>query len=179
MLLGRRAGALLTGALALALTAGCTGAGRPAEGTPSASTTPEVTSTPTATPTGAPGTGATTEPLPSAAPGDPASPPVAGDGRAVVEVTISFAGWQAEASAVEVSGFVPVVESDGLCRLVLSSAAGEVAVEQAATPDASTTSCGWLSVPAGELSTGTWTAVLSYTSGASVASSTPVPVEVP
>lgn len=176
MLLGRRAGALLTGALALTLTAGCTGAGRPAEGTPTATATATATATgtPTSTPTGAP-----TEPSPSATPGDPASPPVTGDGRAAVEVVVSFAGWQAEVSAVEVSGFVPVVESDGVCRLVLSSAAGEVAVEQAATPDASTTSCGWLSVPAAELSPGTWSAVLSYTSGASVASSAPVPVEVP
>jgi hypothetical protein len=105
--------------------------------------------------------------------------PGPGDPRAAVEITIAFAGWEPGSSSVEVSGFVPVVESDGTCRLVLTSGAREVAVERAATPDVSTTSCGWVTVPGTQLAPGTWSAVLSYTSGASVATSAPVPVEVP
>lgn len=178
MLHGHRAGAPLLGALALALTAAaCTAPAPDAAASPSATatTTPSATPTVTAAPGATPQPGATGDP--GSAPGATATPPVSGDGRAVVELVVSYAGWQA--SAVEVAGFVPVVESDGVCRLVLTSAGGEVAVEQAATPDASTTSCGWLSVPGTDLSPGTWSAVLSYSSGASVASSAPVPVEVP
>jgi hypothetical protein len=179
MLLGPRAAAPLS-ALAVALTvAACTGGTPGPAASPTPSSTTSVTPSPTATPTTTPDPVATSAPEPGTTPGATPTTPPAGDGRSVVDVVVSFAGWEAEVAAVEVSGFVPVVESDGVCRLVLTSGTGEVAVEQPATPDASTTACGWMSVGRDQLAPGTWTAVLTYASGTSVGTSAPARVEVP
>jgi hypothetical protein len=123
---------------------------------------------------------------------NPAGALAGGDTEAVVDppaeantgdvaVVVTYAGWEPSEDAAEVSGFVAgVVEAGGTCRLELRSRGGRTAgVESEAQPDASTTVCGTLSVPRRELSEGTWTAVLSYESGTSSASSDPVDIEVP
>jgi len=106
----------------------------------------------------------------------PRTPAPAGD----APVLITFAGWQASAGVVEVGGFVDqVVESDGSCTATLTNGQRTVSASRPATPDATTTSCGWLSVPGHDLAPGTWTAVLSYASRTSTGASAEVEVVVP
>jgi hypothetical protein len=95
------------------------------------------------------------------------------------QVILTFSGWNATANAVQVSGYVAVVENDGRCRVNLSKGGSTVTAESTAYPDAGTTSCGWISVPAAQLSAGTWQAAVTYTSSTTHASSSPVTIEVP
>jgi hypothetical protein len=108
-----------------------------------------------------------------------ADPPVETTGGSV-DVVVTFAGWEESTDAVEVSGFVPgVVEAGGTCRLTLTRGQQAAVAETPAEPDASTTVCGTVSVPAAELSEGTWKGVLSYESVTSTGASVPADVEVP
>lgn len=96
------------------------------------------------------------------------------------EVFITYAQWSNTTSAVEVGGYVAgVVEDDGTCTLTLTR--GEVVVTGtiAGTPDATSTSCGGLTISGDELGTGHWNAVVTYDSPSSHATSEPVDVEVP
>lgn len=94
-------------------------------------------------------------------------------------MTLTFSGWNTNSKSVGVSGFVPVVEQDGTCTLELTKAGSTVAATSTAFPDAGSTSCGWLEVPGAKLSTGSWKAVLSYSSSTNHARSTGVEIEVP
>lgn len=106
---------------------------------------------------------------------DPVTPPLG-----VAPVFVTFAGVEPSVDGVEVSGFVAsVVEADGTCSLLLTGEAESVQVSREAVPNASTTSCGALVVPLTQLSSGTWSAVLSYSSSTSNGSSDPVSIEVP
>lgn len=139
---------------------------------------PAAESTTPVTPlTGAPVAGAGLEPGPAfPVATDPPMPTGGGD----VEVTITSSGWDAGAAAVEVSGFVAgVVENGGVCTLSLTRAQTTVASQRTAEADASTTTCGSLSVPGGQLSPGTWQATLAYRSGTSAGRSAAVTVTVP
>lgn len=98
----------------------------------------------------------------------------------IVDVVLSFAGWDDATSAVEGAGYVsPVVESGGECALELERDGRTVVATAPAEADATTTICGGLSVPGGELAAGAWTAVLRYESSTTEGSSQPVTVEVP
>jgi hypothetical protein len=66
-----------------------------------------------------------------------------------------------------------------MCTLTLSRAGANVVRSQAATVDASTTSCGGFTVAAKDLSSGTWDARLTYSSPRSTGSAAPVSIEVP
>lgn len=104
--------------------------------------------------------------------------PVVATGSSV-PVTVTFYGWNPTAEAVQVGGYVTgVVEEGGVCTLTLTRAGRTVTGQQAATPDASTTACGAVTVPGDELSAGTWKAVLSYVSDGHAGSSDAVDVEV-
>jgi hypothetical protein len=96
-----------------------------------------------------------------------------------VGVALNYVGWEPSSEAVEASGFVSgVVEDGGTCRVTLTRG-GETAVAEApGLADATTTVCPGVSL-GGNLSAGTWTAVLSYESGTSTGTSTPLEVEVP
>jgi hypothetical protein len=97
---------------------------------------------------------------------------------AVLQVT--YAAWDDAATAVSVDGFVPsVVESTGTCTLTLTKDETTVTTSVPGTPSASSTSCGGAVVPGSELSSGTWTAVLTYESPTSTAAAEPVEVTIP
>ncbi len=95
-------------------------------------------------------------------------------------VQITYFGWNADARAVELAGFVAsVVEEDGACTLTLTKGDASRTTSIAATPNVSNTACGEQLLPGDQLSSGTWTAVLSYDSSTSHGVSEPVEVEVP
>jgi hypothetical protein len=143
------------------------------------STAPATTATPTTTaPTeyGLPTTVAPeTDPTVVAT-----DPPVtrAPDADSVVMVT--YAVWEPTSSAVEEGSFVQgVVESGGTCTLTLTKGDTVVTESAPAEPDATTTSCGGISVQGSRLSSGTWSAVVSYESATTSGSSDATEVAVP
>jgi hypothetical protein len=96
-----------------------------------------------------------------------------------VPVTVTFYGWNPTSKAVEVGGYVEgVVEDDGECTLTLTKDGATVTGRADASPDASTTACGTVSVPGDEVTAGTWKAVLSYSSARHDGRSDAVDVEV-
>ena len=97
-----------------------------------------------------------------------------------VTVQITYFGWNPDAAAVELGGFVAsVVEADGTCTLTLTKGQDSQTTSTAATPNVSNTACGEQLLPGDRLSSGTWSAVLSYDSPTSHGVSEPVEVEVP
>jgi hypothetical protein len=127
--------------------------------------------TPTDVPSGAPP--AVSPPPSPSAPSDVASP------ATVADVELSYLAWNPETHAVEASGYAAVYEDGGTCRLVLTRSGTTTSAESAALTDVQTTSCGGLEVLGSELSSGTWRAVLEYTSQTSAGSSAPREVVVP
>ena len=157
----------------------------PSQG-PTASTppSPEPAPTPTATATtSAPTTVEPDEPtdeptdVPTTAHPSPTPSPAVTLSAATVVIT--YASWAPETTAVEVGAYAAVVEGAGSCTLTLRK--GEVVRSQTldALEDVSTTSCGGFLIPGSDLSTGTWSAVVSYTSAQSAGQSNPVEVTVP
>jgi len=111
--------------------------------------------------------------------GTPAGSLTPGQRSSTTTLTLTFSGWNPSSSSVEVSGFVPVIEVDGTCTLALTKSGVTVTTSSAASPDAGSTSCGWLAAPGSQMSSGSWTAVLSYKSAANSARSAAVAIEVP
>jgi hypothetical protein len=112
----------------------------------------------------------------------PVGRPVATDTPAprTTDVVLSFVGFDKATAAVEAGGYLsPVVESGGTCTLSLTQGSRTVTAVSPAQADASTTSCGNLSVPRAHLAPGTWTAVLHYSSRTTTGKSAPMPVAVP
>ncbi|SDE27737.1 hypothetical protein SAMN05660485_00422 [Blastococcus fimeti] len=97
------------------------------------------------------------------------------DGR----VFVTYSGWSQD-GAFQVSAYLPgVVENDGTCTLTMTSESGEATASGPASPDATSTACGGLSIAGADLGPGAWSAVVSYESGSSRASSDPIEVEIP
>ncbi|GEK21662.1 hypothetical protein [Cellulomonas xylanilytica] len=179
----RRAVRLVVPLLVLGGLAACTpGSPTSSTPTPSASTARPsagaTTSGPTSTPTTGPTDGA---PPASPEPTDAAPAPApAPDDLTEVTVTISYAGWVADAGRVEVGAYVDgVIEGTGTCTLTLKRSGRSVSETVPATADASSTSCGAVAVDGAQLSSGTWSAVVDYDSPTSVGSSAPTEVVVP
>ena len=96
-----------------------------------------------------------------------------------VPVAVTYSGFNPTAGAVQVGGYVSgVVEDGGTCTLTLTQGGATVAVTARASADATTTTCGALSVPRAKLAPGTWQALLSYASATHTGRAAPVPVEV-
>ena len=72
-----------------------------------------------------------------------------------------------------------LVEVDATCTLVLRRDGVDLRGEALGTPSAATTDCGEVRVGGDALTSGTWEAVLTYTSETSVGESAAVEVEVP
>jgi len=160
-------------------------------GTPSE---PSVTSpgpNPSATPTGAATSAPTSAPDPSAtasAAPDPGSSPAPapaepepgpGPGSATVDVVVTFSGWNTATSTVEVGAYAATLVP-GTCTLRLTGPAGATAEASAATvADASTVSCDGLAVPRGQLSTGTWSGAVEYTSSQGSGRAPVAPMDIP
>lgn len=92
---------------------------------------------------------------------------------------VTYSGWS-QNGAFEVSAYLPgVVEDDGTCTLTMTMESGEASTSVPGNRDATSTSCGGLSIPGADLGPGTWSAVVTYESDASRASSDPIEVEIP
>jgi hypothetical protein len=118
----------------------------------------------------------------SAAPSStPAPGPGAGDKpRLPADVVVTVARWSEEASRAEIGGYVDgLVEDGGSCTATFTLGARSVVVSGQAFADVTTTSCGDLAAAGTQLSTGTWTAVLSYDSPTSSGASASVSIGVP
>jgi hypothetical protein len=88
-------------------------------------------------------------------------------------------GYSKVSGNAEISGYVPgVIESGGICTLTLKKGPSEVKETKSASPDAQNTSCGLISISRSQLSPGTWSAVLSYSSATAQGSSSSVTMEV-
>ncbi|MGY5885446.1 hypothetical protein [Modestobacter lacusdianchii] len=95
---------------------------------------------------------------------------------------MTFSGWTDSTEAVEFGAYVPsVAESDGTCTLTLTaeSGAGSATTTVPGEPDSSSTSCPMLAIAGSELSSGTWSAVVSYASPSTSGESNAVEVIVP
>jgi hypothetical protein len=148
-----------------------------AEPSASPSVSPAVTTpSPTASTTADPEpTDVPSDPIPD----DPATTagPVPTGGTATVVVT--YANWEPQTSAVEVGAYAAVVEDAGTCTLTLTQGATQKTETISALVDVSTMSCGGFAISGSQLSSGTWTAVVSYSSTLSSGQSSPVEVVVP
>lgn len=97
-----------------------------------------------------------------------------------VPVSLTYSGWNASAKEVLVGGFVPgVVETGGNCTLTLTKGDLSARNTTTATPTASSTSCGQMKVPGAQLSSGVWTAFITYRSPAHHGTSRSVEVTIP
>jgi hypothetical protein len=106
-------------------------------------------------------------------------PPVHVTG-ADVRVVTTFHDWNATTRQVMVGGYVQgVIEDGGTCTLTLTSGSSRAVGHTAAHADATTTTCGAVTVPGSGLAPGTWQAVLSYSSPKHSGAAAPVTVEVP
>lgn len=101
-------------------------------------------------------------------------------GLTAVAVSLSYTGYDAAAGAVVAGGYADgVVEEDATCTLVLRRGGVELYDESLGTPNVTTTDCGELRVGGDELTSGTWEAVVTYTSDSSVGESAVGEVVVP
>lgn len=139
----------------------------PEKSTPPPAQTTDPAAGPTATASEPPASPSTT----------PAAPPP--DARKRTSLVVTSLAWNAGTNAVEASAFVLVVESDGKCALTLTLGSTTVTAHSIGYPDASSTSCDLLSIPRAQLSPGTWQAALDYESSSSVATNSPLTIEVP
>ncbi|WP_407341745.1 hypothetical protein [Pengzhenrongella phosphoraccumulans] len=97
-----------------------------------------------------------------------------------MNVRVPNSGWNASSAAVEVGAFVEgVVEEGGSCTLKLTKGSKIVTAQANASADAAITGCGDLSVSGASLSSGTWSATVSYASVTSAGTSAALDIEVP
>lgn len=132
-------------------------------GTGSSGTGSSATSGATAPATGA----SSTRPAISPPPADPddVATDTAEPARAAVQIT--YAGADEAAGGMAVGAYVAgLVERGGYCVLTLSRDGASATAQSESVADASTTSCGQLLVPFSEVTAGTWTADVTYTSPA-------------
>jgi hypothetical protein len=95
-------------------------------------------------------------------------------------IFITQHGWNSSSGQVEISGYLAgLYETEGTCTVTLTAGSRSVSASTPATPDATSTSCGGLAVPGSKLSSGTWSAVVTYESATSRGTSEPVQVDVP
>ena len=122
---------------------------------------------------------ATSRPTATTAAPEPEDEADAG-GLAAVTVSLSYTGFDTAAAAVVAGGYADgVVEEDATCTLVLRRDGLELRGESLGTPNVTTTDCGEVRVGGDALTSGTWEAVLSYTSDSSAGESAVDEVVVP
>jgi hypothetical protein len=175
---------LLTATGCVAGLTGCTSSGHPAfSSTPPTTSSPTVTaSSPSPSPSSsdAPSTSSESEPATTSA--APASPTTTapGSSAAVASIVLTYAGWNPTAQDAEVAAYVQALQpTGGTCTLTMTHSGTTRTQSKAATPDVSTTQCGTIAIPGSQLSSGQWTATVSYSSASATGTSTPVTIEVP
>lgn len=166
---------------ALVVTLGITACGndtRPAD--PESSTAasqsaePSTDSTTAAPPT--PGTSTSAKPTDAAT--EPTTEPTVS--LELVLPQLSYAGPGIAAGTFDISGFVPVVvEDEGECTFTLTSGSQTVTKKSTGLADASSTTCGQVTVAGSEISSGTWSVTLRYTSALYSGTSEPLELVIP
>lgn len=144
--------------------------------TPEPATSEPTTSEPSAAEPTAPTPDSTTTPV---EPTTPAPSPTQTEAPNAADVFLSYATWNATSGAVEAGGYASGIDPTGSCTLVLSQGGQSVEVTIDAAVDASSMSCGGLSVSGGQLSAGTWDATLHYVSANKSGGSESLQVVVP
>jgi len=145
------------------------GASQDSSSAPSPAVTTPASPSATATPPDLPA-GVPTEDQPTAAPTAPSA----------VEVSLTYAQWSASTTAVEVAGFAAVApEPTGTCTVRLTRGAQEIVESAPAVPDATTMTCGTISIPGSRASRGAWQATLTYESTTGTGTSPQTTIEVP
>ncbi|MDH2443084.1 hypothetical protein QDR37_03895 [Amnibacterium sp. CER49] len=139
--------------------------------------------TPTATPTDPSTTVPTPTPAPTAStPGDsPAPTPVPSTVTSRTSVTpfVTAAAWDAHAGALTASALVSeIVEQGGTCTLTATQGSTVRTATSTAVAASSYTACPEMSIPGAQLSNGTWTVRVTYSSSAAVGTSAVKTVQV-
>lgn len=117
----------------------------------------------------------TPTPLPS--PADSFSPSVT---VAPGQGSVTIITLEVRDGKVEASGIAPgMVESSGVCTLTLTRGSRSVDASTDAVGGRDSMYCGLLSVDVADMATGTWTAVITYTSATRTAESAPSPIDIP
>jgi hypothetical protein len=183
---GWRATGLGAAMVGLAVTAGCgssSGTGGQGTGGTSAASSSRASSTTAASVSPSPAVGTYGAPAnPSAT--DPTviahDPPVSRAPEAGASVFVTDAIWNSGTKSVEIGSFVQgVVESGGTCTVTMTKDGKTASASGAAEEGATTTWCGVIAVPASQLSSGRWSAVVTYKSASTHGSSDPKQVTVP
>lgn len=87
--------------------------------------------------------------------------------------------WGQDSNSVNVNGYVSgVVEEGGTCTLKLVRGTKVVTAKHTGEANASNTTCGSISIPTSSLTSGTWTATISYISSTSTGTSNPETISV-
>lgn len=140
----------------------------------SSTPTPSESSSPSPTPTAPP---ATDDPEST----DPATdaPVTTPPPHTTVPVFVTNALWIPETSTLEVGAYAAVTGEEGSCTLVMTLGSQTLTATAQTVPDVQTTSCGYLAVVESEITPGTWTIQVDYTSpsytGTSEASEVVIP----
>ena len=171
--------ALLAAAGVAACTTGSGGSGATSHAATSTPATPPTT--PASTPDAS-----TTLPGTQSAPGPSLSAPVPSDTTPTktraprqVSLVVTYSGWDAKTQQAEVDAFTPdVLAADATCTLTLTKSAITRTASKHASTGPSSTQCGALIIPGSQLSAGTWTAVVTFTSAKAVGHSQPVHITV-
>ena len=140
---------------------------------PSATTQPVATDEPSVKPIPEP------EPI-TPDPGQPSDPPAEErPSGGAADVVITYGYVDPTTAAVVVAGYVGnVVEETGTCTLKLTKGATVLEAESTGMADAGSTACGALQIDASQLTAGTWTAVLEYSSPTTSGTSDSMTIEV-
>lgn len=154
---------------------------RPAPGAAAAPTSSSSTpaaptvsaSTPASTSSAAP-----VEPVEPTEPPPPPVDPAPGDPLAGTTLTVTFSGYDAAAGALVMGGYVDVVLSGGSCTVSATKGGTTLTGTSTAVPDASTTSCGTVPVSGDGLTSGTWSATLTFSTATGSVAAAPVTIEV-
>lgn len=103
--------------------------------------------------------------------------PTSSSGKKQVIPTITYAGQYGD--TIEVGAFVPsIIENNGTCTLTLSKDTVTKTVTVSAVNDASSTDCPVMSIPNNQLTSGKWSAKVSYSSPTAEGVSEPRDIEV-
>jgi hypothetical protein len=173
---GRRAAALAAAALTVMTAAACGSSDDDADAQSAAQSSAAAAGS-----TAAPGTyGSPVDPSlpnPTGVATDAPATPAASD---MVDVVVTYSGWDDALAGVDVGAYVSgIAETGGTCTLTLTAGGNSATASAPGEPEASSTSCPGLVVPGSELSSGNWTAVVSYESPTAQGESDSVAVVVP
>lgn len=180
----RRRWPVVATVLFLVLAGGVTWAFWPSSDETTAGTTPSSppdapAPTPTAGTPASAGTTATTGTVPGEeAAGIDGEQNAPGGASEDLAVTLTIATLVPDGSAVEVSGYVDTL-GQGTCTATVAVGSARSTASGPTYADASSTSCGTLSVPVADLPGGTATVTLTYSSAGLSATSAPTSLDLP